>query len=248
MKVEFWSDIICPWCGLMDHRLRQAVDRFEHGAEVDVVHRSLQLHPDLSRDGVEQRDLFEMFGVPRASGERSVGSIEKLAEAEGLTPYHALDRTLGPTDLAHELLAYATEQGRGPEIWTAMFRAHFGQARKLWTPEQVLEFAAEVGLGRDDAAAVLKSRRYREDVRADQREAQRLGATGAPFIVLESRYAIPGAIGTDELVSLLRRVWNETHSASSALLTIGGIDCQLCAPDGCVVPDQGVDAVGFGAP
>lgn len=50
MKIEFWSDIVCPYCGLMDHRLRQALDRFAHASDVHVVHRSFQLHPDLPRE------------------------------------------------------------------------------------------------------------------------------------------------------------------------------------------------------
>jgi predicted DsbA family dithiol-disulfide isomerase len=212
MKIEFWSDIVCPYCGLMEHRLRQALDRFEHGADVRVVHHSFQLHPDLPREGVSQRKLFELAGVSAAVGERTVGAIEDTARAEGLAPYHALDRTLGPTDLAHELLAYATDQGRGNETWAAMFRAHFGQARKLWTAEEVLGFAAEVGLDPDGAAEALNSRSYRDRVAADQREAQRLGAHGTPFIVLNDRYAIPGAIGTDDLLAAITRAWEESRT------------------------------------
>src|SRR5215470_11926988 len=174
MRIDFWSDIVCPYCGLMDHRLNLALDRSPYREQVQVVHRSFQLHPDLPREGVSQRKLIEMAGAPATTVDRVLRPIERVAEAEGLTPYRAVDRTLGPTDLAHELLAYATDQGRGDEIWTAMFQAHFGQARKLWTAEEVLDFAAEVGLDRDGAAEALRSRRYRSRVAADQREAQRL--------------------------------------------------------------------------
>lgn len=233
MNIEFWSDIICPWCGLMDHRLRRAVDRFEHGADVRITHRSFLLHPDLPREGVTQRQLFGMFGVERATGEQVVGSIEKLAAAEGLSPYHALDRTLGPTDFAHELLAYATDQGRGDETWSAMFRVHFGQARKLWTSEQVLDFAEEVHLDRDGAAEALQSRRYRTHVAADQRAARRLGAHGTPFMVLDGRYSVPGAVGTDELHSAMAAVWREGRSTGvTPLLPAAGAD-GVCTPDGC---------------
>jgi predicted DsbA family dithiol-disulfide isomerase len=129
MKIELWADIVCPYCGLMDNRLRLALDRFEHAGDVRVVHRSFQLHPDLPREGVTQRRLFQMAGMPAATGEKLLTSIEDAAHAEGLDSYHALDRSLGPTDHAHELLAHAAAQGRGNEVWTAMFRAHFGQAR-----------------------------------------------------------------------------------------------------------------------
>ena len=233
MKIEFWSDIVCPYCGLMDHRLHQVQERFEHGAELEVIHRSFQLHPDLPREGITQRDLFTAAGVPVEVGVRTIRQIEASAKADGLTPYYALERTLGPTDYAHELLAYATEQGRGNEIWSAMFRAHFGEPRALWTLDAVLRFADEVGL--EGAAEVLESRKYRAQVDADQREAERLGAHGMPFIVLDERYAIPGAIGTDELLAVVTKAWNER----TPKLSVVGDTEGFCGPDSCVVPTAG---------
>ncbi|RLP93299.1 DsbA family oxidoreductase [Micromonospora sp. BL4] len=237
MKIEFWSDIVCPYCGLMDHRLHLALDRFEHGDDVQVIHRSFQLHPDLPRAGVSQVKLIEMAGAPTTTVDRVLRPIERAAEAEGLTPYRAVDRTLGPTDFAHELLAYAADQGRGNETWTAMFRAHFGQARKLWTAGEVLDFAGEVGLDRAGAAEALRSRRYRTRVAADQREAERLGARGAPFLVFDGRFAVPGAIGTDDLLAVISKAWAEGHASLRPLPVVTDAE-GLCAPDGCAVPDR----------
>jgi predicted DsbA family dithiol-disulfide isomerase len=221
----------------MDHRLHQALDRFPYGDQVQVIHRSFQLHPDLPREGVSQRKLIKMAGAPATTVDQVLRPIERAAEAEGLTPYRAVDRTLGPTDLAHELLAYATKQGRGNEIWTAMFRAHFGQARKLWTAEEVLDFAAEVGLSRAGAAKALHSRQFRARVAEDQREAERLGARGAPFLVFDGRFAIPGAVGGDELLSVIAKAWAESHPTPQPLPVVGGAE-GMCAPDGCVAPDR----------
>lgn len=232
MNVDFWSDIVCPYCGLMAHRLRAATDRAAFGAQVTVRHHSFQVHPDLPRAGIGQRELFTALGLPLSEADRILLPIERAARAEGLTPYRALDRTLGPTDLAHELLAYATDKGRGDEAWEAMFRAHFGQARKLWTTAEVLGFAAEIGLDQQEAAAALHDRRYRDQVNADQREAQRLGAHGTPFLVLDGRYAIPGAVSTDDLLAAMTRVWDETHPAPEPLPTVAGTG-QTCTPEGC---------------
>ncbi|MCG5466297.1 DsbA family oxidoreductase [Micromonospora sp. MED01] len=237
MKIEFWSDIVCPYCGLMDHRLHRAVDRLSYGDQIQVIHRSFQLHPDLPRAGVSQRELITMAGAPATTVDRVLRPIERAAEAEGLTPYHAVDRTLGPTDLAHELLAYASDQGRGTQIWTAMFRAHFGQARKLWTAEEVLDFAAEVGLDSAGAADALRSRRYRARVAADQREAERLGARGAPFLVFDGRFAVPGAIGLDDLLAVIDKAWAESHPTPQPLPVVGVAE-GMCAPDGCALPDR----------
>lgn len=228
MDAEFWSDVVCPYCGLMNHRLHLALERFEHGAEVRLVHRSFQLHPDLPREGVSQRQLLVEHGVPQVEHD-VLRPLELLAQAEGLTPYHVLDRTLGPTDLAHELLAFATEQGRGDEIWTAMFQAHFGHARKLWTRAEVLDFAVEAGLDVDAAADALDSHRYRARVLADQDMAQRLGARGTPFLVLGGTHALAGAVSTDDLVSALQTAWDARRPAA-----LGAGD--VCTPDGCTSP------------
>jgi predicted DsbA family dithiol-disulfide isomerase len=237
MKIEFWSDIICPYCGLMDNRLHLALERFEHAADVRVVHRSFQVHPDLPRAGVTQHELLEMHGIPAASGRQIFAPIEAAARVEGLESYHALERTLGPTDYAHELLAYATDQGRGNEVWTAMFRAHFGQARRLWTADEVLDFAAEVGLDREEAAEALRDRRYRAQVAADQREAERRGARGTPFMVIDGTYAIPGAVGTDELLDVMARAWEAGPPEPQPLPAISEAD-GVCGPDGCAVPPR----------
>jgi predicted DsbA family dithiol-disulfide isomerase len=232
VNIDFWSDIVCPYCGLMDHRLRAAIGQAPFGAQVTVRHRSFQLHPDLPREGISQRELFTQVGLPQSAVATTLRPIEQQAKAEGLTPFHAIDRTLGPTDYAHELLAYATGEGRGDEAWHAMFRAHFGQARKLWTVAEVLAFAAEIGLDQREAAEALRMRRYRDQVNADQREAQRLGAHGTPFLVINGRYAIPGAIGPDDLLTAMTKAWEETHPRVP-LLPVFTAPGQACTPDSC---------------
>ncbi|MFK0282764.1 DsbA family protein [Streptomyces sp. NPDC090499] len=234
MRIEFWSDIVCPYCGLMDHRLHKALERFDHAADVQLVHRSFQLHPDLPREGVTQRELLERAGVPSVA-DQVLRPVERQAAAEGLAPYRVLDRTLGPTDLAHELLAHATAQERGNEAWTAMFRAHFGQGRKLWTASEVLDFADQLGLGGESAAEVLEERRYRAQVAADQREAQRLGARGVPFLVIDGRRTINGAVGTDQLLAAMTEAWDAGHPAAQPLPAVDGTG-SVCGPDGCAVP------------
>lgn len=235
MRIEFWSDVVCPYCGLMDHRLRLALGRFEHADDVHVVHRSFLIHPDLPRAGVTQRRLLAMHGIPVSRGERILVPIEDAARAEGLEPYRVLERRLGPTDYAHELLAFATDKGRGSEVWAAMFRAHFGSGRDLWTEEQVLGFAAEVGLDRDEAAEALRERRYRAQVAADQRAAERLGARGTPFLTIDGTYAVPGAVGVDELLAAMTAAWKAAHPEPRTLRVLGEAE-GVCRPDGCAVP------------
>ena len=94
MNVDFWSDIVCPYCGLMAHRLRGATDRAAFGAQVTVRHHSFQLHPDLPREGLSQRALFTKAGLPQSEVERNLLPIERTAREEGLIP-QALARRRG---------------------------------------------------------------------------------------------------------------------------------------------------------
>jgi predicted DsbA family dithiol-disulfide isomerase len=227
MKVEFWSDIICPWCGLTEHRLEAALERFPHRDQVEVIHRSFPLHPDLPREGITQRELSRRYGMSAEAIERALRPIEVLAEREGLTPYAAIERTLGPTDYLHELFAFATEQGLHATAWRAAFRAHFGEGRNLWTLDQVVSFAEEIGLDPAAAREAVESRRYRPLVERDQKDAQDLGARGTPFLVIDGRPVMSAARDTDALVALLEEAW--------ASRTVGG----MCLPeDGLCLPDQ----------
>ncbi|HTN62089.1 MAG TPA: DsbA family oxidoreductase [Devosia sp.] len=231
MKIEFWSDIVCPWCGLTEHRLELALARFEHRADVDLVHRSFQTHPDLPREGVTQKQLLAMHHIDPANADRILGPIERFAESEGLQPYRAIERTLGPTDYAHELLAYATEKGLHAQAWESMFRAHFGEARNLWTIDEVVAFASEIGLDPLETRAVLEGRKYKPIVDRDQLEAQRLGATGTPYILIDGKYVLAGARDTESLLAAMQQVWRETRPAE-VLVTLGS-QSEACSVDGC---------------
>lgn len=237
MKVEIWSDIVCPWCGLGHHRLKAAVQRFAYGEEVEVHHRSFQLHPDLPEGATQS--VLEMLavkiGVDESEIDASIASVEAIAEAEGLRPYLVRNNRVGNTALAHELLAYATAQGRHAEAWALLFKAYFGQARSIFDLGSLLDLAFEVGLDRDDARAALVSRRYRGSVDADIRRAQLLGATSVPFTIIDGRYGVPGGQGTDQLLQAIQGVWDKCHRSRhrDPLRSTGG--ASVCGPDGCAV-------------
>lgn len=228
MKVEIWSDIICPWCGLGKHRLDRALERFEHGADVEVIHRSFPLDPSLPSDVVltPRQMLKQKHGLDDARIEAVTGQVEALAERDGLTPYVVLDNKVGNTALAHEFLAYAGTQGKHAEAWHLMFRAYFGEVRSIFDVDALLELAAELGLDLDETREVLRDRRFRQQVDEETRQAQDLGARGVPFIVIEGKYAISGAQDTDAVLDVLRQVWDEAHPP--LVEDTGG----LCGPDG----------------
>jgi predicted DsbA family dithiol-disulfide isomerase len=176
--------------------------------------------------------LKRKYGLDDAQIEAQHQRIEAEANAEGLVPYVLTDNAVGNTALVHELLAYASDQGREAEAWEHVYGAYWGEVRSIFTVEALVELAVEIGLDPDETRAVLTDRRYRERVVDDIDEAQQLGATGVPFIVIDRRYGIAGAQPTDVMLDTIERAW---QVAQPALVNVG--DGDVCGPDGCAPTD-----------
>lgn len=205
MHVEIWSDVICPWCYLGKARFEAALAGFEHRDEVEVTFRSFELDP--SRDTVEP--LQEMLTA--RYGPQAVEMEERLAGlvAEVGLGYRS-DREIGNTFDAHRLMHLARERGLEHRMVDALFKANFADARPLFTGDTLLDVAVEAGLDREDASRVLADpAAYADAVRAEEREAAQLGATGVPFFVLDRRIGVAGGQATEVFAQALERAWSE---------------------------------------
>ncbi|RPK32129.1 DSBA-like thioredoxin domain protein [Streptomyces sp. ADI93-02] len=239
MKVEVWSDLTCPWCGLGIHRLDRAVEQFAHGGGIEVLHRSFPLDRGIPPGGptVTMRNfLKQSAGMDDAQVEAAVGRVEELAGREGLDPYIVRDNNVGNTELAHELLAHATAQGKHTEGWRLFLRAYFGQARSLFGLEALLELGGELGLEQRETRQALTERRYRHRVRDDVRRAQALGARGVPFTVIDGRHIISGAQESDTLIRAFQKVWDTSHAPLDRVPPAREAADDACGPDGCAAP------------
>ena len=218
MKIELWADIICPWCGLGDYRLRRALEQFEQRDEVTVVHRSFQLDPRWPENVVmPARDmLMEKYGMSEWQARSAQERVEGLAIRDGLDPYIVGENNVGNTSLAHELLAFATSKGMHDEAWALMFRAYFGEARDVFTVDGLVSLAIELGIYQDEARRVLEQRSFREQVANDFAEARELGITGVPFYVIDDRFGISGAQEIATLVAALRQAREESLVSAPA--------------------------------
>lgn len=203
MRVEFWADVICPWCYIGKARFERALAGFEHRAEVTVVHRAFELDP--GRDSVEsvQQMLAAKFGPRAAEMEDSVAG---LARAEGLG--YRLDREVGNTFDVHRLLRRAGERGLRDELLNAVLHANFAEARSLFTAESLTKIASETGLDADDIRAVLDDPSvHADDVRAEEKRARDFGVTGVPFVVVDERLAVSGAQPAELFERALNQAW-----------------------------------------
>jgi len=204
MQVEIWADVICPWCYIGKARFEKALARFEHRAEVTVVHRAFELDPDKSTVEPVPQMLAAKFG-PRAA--EMENSVAQLARDEGLG--YRQDREIGNTFDVHRLLHLAGERGLQPELLNAVLHANFAEARTLFTAESLTEIAAEAGLDRTDIRAVLDSAAYADEVRTDEKRAREIGITGVPFVVVDGRLAVAGAQPAELFGRALTQAWED---------------------------------------
>ncbi len=230
MRVEVWSDVVCPWCYIGKRRLETALERFPHRDEVEVVWRSFQLDPSVP-EGETHATLPALAAKYGRSVEEMRGTmrhVEETAAAEGLR-YDLANGVSGNTLLAHELLHLAAERGLQDAVKERLLHAHFEEARSVFDADSLAALAGEVGLDDAEVRAALADHRYRPDVQEDIATARTLGATGVPFFVVDRRYGAAGAQPAELLVQLLERAWADAHPLATVPAAEG------CEGDSCAV-------------
>ncbi|MGY1710922.1 DsbA family oxidoreductase [Geodermatophilus sp. SYSU D00758] len=236
VKVEIWSDVVCPWCSIGKRRFEQALSRFPHREAVEVVWRAFELDPTADSAPAGQpagateyaERLAVKYGTDVASAQRMVDSMTGAAVAEGLE--FRFDRAVRANTFdAHQVIHLAGERGVQDAVKERLLRAYFAEGEAVGDRETLVRLAAEAGLDAEEVRAVLADQRYAGAVRADEAEAQALGIRGVPFFVLDRRYGVSGAQPADVLLQALERAWAER----SPLVPVSGDDAPACGPDGC---------------
>ena len=230
LRLDVWSDVVCPWCYIGKRRLEAALALFAHRDVVDVVWRAFELNQAAPRltDGSDSyaARLAKKYGFSVAQAETRLRQMRDMAAAEGLD--FRFERIQpGNTFDAHRVLHLAAERGVQGAVKERLLRAYMTEGEAIGDPEAVARLAAEAGLDLNEVRAVLASDAYAREVRADEREAQALGVTGVPFFVFGQRYAVSGAQPAEIHLGALEQAWRDISNAPT--LTEGA----ACGPDGC---------------
>ncbi len=215
VKLEIWSDVVCPWCAIGRARLQAALAGFAHRDDVTLRWRSFELEPEAPRErsgGAEH--LASKYGMSVEEARRMQERVAATAAQDGLE--FRFDRARhGNTVDAHRLLHHAWETGGATvqdELKGRLLRASFTDGEPIGDPGALARIAVDAGLDDDGVRAVLGSDRYLDDVRADEDLARRLGITSVPFLVVDDRYGVAGAQPADALRQLLDTAWAERET------------------------------------
>lgn len=213
MKVEIWSDMVCPFCYIGKRHFEEALQQFAYKNDVEVVWRSFELDPDAKRnyEGGFYAMLAEKFHTTPEKAKTMNERVIKMATDAGLT--YNMDNAI-PTNSfdAHRLVHLAAKHGLQDKAEEKIFSAYFTEAKHIGDKETLKSIATGIGLNAEEADKVLSGEEYSYDVRTDESEAHEIGVSGVPFFIFNRKYAVSGAQPTHLFSEVLQKVWNEEHA------------------------------------
>jgi predicted DsbA family dithiol-disulfide isomerase len=209
MRIDFVSDVSCPWCAIGLKSLDQALESVRDEITVDMHFQPFELNPGMVPEG---QDIFEhiteKYGSTAAQQEQSREMIRQRGEAVGFTFDMARRGRIYNTFDAHRLLHWAEGQGQGRQraLKEKLFEAYFTNGESPASHEVLLRAAGEVGLDVGAARQVLESAAYADEVRQLEYYWQRAGIRSVPAIVINQRHLISGGQPPEVFEQALRQI------------------------------------------
>ena len=230
MRVEIWSDVVCPWCYVGKRRFETALAAFPHREQVEVVWRSFELDPGApaERVGDYAQLLADKYGFPVEQGRQMIDTMTQTAAVEGLD--FRFDRArVGNTFDAHRLLHLAHARGVQDAVKERLVHATFTEGEPIGDAETLVRLVTEAGLDADEARAVLAGDRYAAEVRADEAQARAYGISGVPFFVIDGKYGVNGAQPAEAIGEVLATAWAQAQPLVMAAAGAPGCDADGCS-------------------
>lgn len=205
LRIDIVSDVMCPWCIIGYRQLSQALNAA--GTDHEIHWHPFELNPNMPPEGQNTREhVAEKYGSTPEQSEQSRQHMKALADDLGFDFEWTKDSRMHNTFNTHQLLHWADMLGRKHDLKMALFTAHFTDQRNLSDNAVLAEVAAEIGLDRDQAAAVLDDQRFANDVRSAEQFWQQQGITGVPAVVFDRKHLVTGAQGVDNYTSILSQL------------------------------------------
>jgi len=238
MKVEIWSDVMCPFCYIGKRHFEQAIEKLPFKDEIEVDWKSYQLNPEYHNTNNETvyEYLSRSKGMPIEQAKQMTKQVVDMAESAGLKI--DFDTNIpANTFNAHRLIHLAAKHNLQDLAEEKLFEAHFVKSKNIGELTVLVDLAGEMGLDRAEAEDVLKSDKFAEAVRYDVYESQNLGIRGVPYFVLDRKYGVSGAQPVQAFTDALTQsftAWKESQPKTD-LTSLNKNDGAICDENGCEV-------------
>ncbi len=210
MKIEIWSDVMCPFCYIGKRKFETALEGFEHKDKVEVVWKSFQLNPDMKTEPGKNINqyLAEIKGWSLEQAEKINKQVTETAKAAGLN-YNFDKAVIANSFDAHRLIQLAKKNNRGDAAEERLFKAYFTEGKNIADAEILVHLGIDIGLDATDVKTMLAGQDYTDEVKKDIYEAQQVGVRGVPFFVIDRKYAVSGAQESAVFTQALNKAWAE---------------------------------------
>lgn len=242
MRIDVWSDFLCPFCHLGRRQLELALAEFEHADDVDVVWHSYQLDrtaPDVV-DGSNVQRVADKYGVSLEQMEETHRQMAAAAAQVGLD-FQWERVAAGNSYAAHRLHHYARSVGREREFLDRLMRGWYSEGASIGDHATLARLADEAGLHAGEVQSVLSSDDFGQEVRTDLALAAQIGITAVPTFVLDQKYGVSGAQGVESMLNAIRYAWEDQGNRPEPA-TSGGCAGGCCGGGGCGAADEGAEA------
>lgn len=233
LKIQIWSDIMCPYCYIGKRRIESALEQFEHKNAVEIEWKSFQLDTNfVASEGDNLTEhLAEKYQKNKEWAQELMDNMTQNAKNSGLD-FHFEKAVMANSFDAHRLLHLAKKFQLGNELKELLFKAYLTDGKNIGDLETLKQLGIEAGLDATAIEAVLQSDTYSENVKQDIEMAQKIGVQGVPFFVLDNKYAISGAQHVDTFVQTIQKVWEEGQF-DSKITVINNSSEGSCDINGC---------------
>jgi predicted DsbA family dithiol-disulfide isomerase len=211
MKVEIWSDMVCPFCYMGKHRYEKALAQFAHRDDIEVVWHSFQLYPGMKKITTKENAyqyLARVKGISLDQSKQMHASVVQMAQSDGLQ-YNFDKTTVANSYNAHRLLQMAKKHGLASEAEEHIFKAYFTDGKDIDDIPTLTSIGFAIGLDKTAVEKMLRGTDFAAEVAADLKEADQIGITGVPFFVFDRKYAVSGAQPVDTFFASLQRAHSD---------------------------------------
>lgn len=232
MKVEIWSDVMCPFCYIGKRKFEAALEQFENKDAVEIVWKSFQLNPAMETqpDKNISEYLAEAKGWTIGYARQMNDYVTKMAAEVGL--HYDFDKAVVANSFdAHRLVQLAKKHGKGDAMEERLFKAYFTEGLNTADHDTLLQLGTDIGLNAAEVKQVLTSDQYTTEVKRDISESRQIGVTGVPFFVFNQKYAVSGAQAPETFLGALTKSFGEWEDANNTAEPVT-IEGPACTPDG----------------
>ena len=212
MKVDVWSDIMCPFCYIGKRHYEAAIKQFPYRDQIEIVWHSFQLDPTIPMESTKQQNVFQYLADRKAiSIEQSLkmyDGVLQMAHNAGLE-FNLEKAVVANSFNAHRVIQMAKTKGKGDEAEENLFRAYFIDGKDFGNHAVLAELGNNIGLTDMDIQEALTNDDYSYCVNQDIQEAQNLGIRGVPFFIFNRKYSISGAQPIEMFLKILEKSFTE---------------------------------------